>query len=512
MESSRACQGRAQATRGLTAMALLSLMVVASADRALLASRPGGPGALHAVAIGVSNYYVTNGNGSWVPTKYSTDATPNSAYATAAGYGSSATNIVARFSDGITSVAFPSKNLGVAVGVGAGTISATVTTSTIMITIDQGLSWMAVTGLPTFVNPAVAFSSATTPVTQAFPAVASVPDLNAVYFASKTLGWAVGGLLAPVGATPAPTVAEVLMTTNGATVWQRINVAPPKNTLNVNPLPGTLLAVQSDAAGKNVFAVGAAPTLYLAAANPPANAWGASTQASNNYVATPLSYGTILYSANSGASWVYQTAPAISTWVYALTSVAVTKGSTAWAVGGSGEFPQGDSTTPASSYGMILSTTNGGFSWTQAVYQGSGDGTAPAFTAVAANGGTVWVVGFISNIAYWPIKSVTVNSVVQAGTSFTVLTSTDGKNFFPATSNFPAGFKVTGTTNPSTLSNSVYGITWDNTMHGFMYGDSFILSTQDGGKNWVYETPNNLITQTSPAGQITCIANVPTTY
>ena len=62
-----------------------------------------------------------------------------------------------------------------------------------------------------------------------------------------------------------------------------------------------------------------------------------------------------------------QTAPAISGWTYALTGVAVTKGSTAWAVGGSGEFPQGDTAGPDNSNGIILSTTNGGFSWTQAV-------------------------------------------------------------------------------------------------------------------------------------------------
>jgi hypothetical protein len=99
----------------------------------------------------------------------------------------------------------------------------------------------------------------------------------------------------------------------------------------------------------------------------------------------------------------------------------------------------------------------------------------------------------------------------------------------------------------------VFGIVWDNSNRGFIYGVGFIMvraaallrapssasthfrfclplrcckcrplsfccvacapqSTQNGGSTWVYETPNFLATAGDLANVVVGLANVPTTY
>ena len=106
-----------------------------------------------------------------------------------------------------------------------------------------------------------------------------------------------------------------------------------------------------------------------------------------------------------------------------------------------------------------------------------------------------------------------------------------------AASQLPVQFPLTFTMvngGPSAY-NDVYGITWDNGVHGWVYGQNFILVrappaharlrvlrltcsraraqvTHNGGATWTSETPNDLLTASGAAGVVKSFSNVPTTH
>ena len=106
-----------------------------------------------------------------------------------------------------------------------------------------------------------------------------------------------------------------------------------------------------------------------------------------------------------------------------------------------------------------------------------------------------------------------------------------------AASQLPTTFPLTFTmsANGPSSYNDVYGITWDNGVHGWVYGQNFILArarpwrrqrvaarrltraraaqvTHNGGATWAAETPNALVTASGAAGLIKSFSNVPTTH
>lgn len=184
----------------------------------------------------------------------------------------------------------------------------------------------------------------------------------------------------------------------------------PNGAITVGP-PGELYSVGVDASGRHVFAVGA-PTLQLttdgsailctATSAPNQYATGTCVGGVNTYIA-PAS-GTILvrpllpaafvcsqaqsyyslptptqYSGNSGVSFTAQSAPIVPGIVYTLNSVYVIRGTIAFAAGGNPFWATGWSLAATgavspqtntlvanpqlASTGLIVATTNGGFSW-----------------------------------------------------------------------------------------------------------------------------------------------------
>lgn len=437
--------------------------------------------------------------------------------------------------------------------------------------------------------PAAAFIAGTagTATTGPPPYPTQTPgDLTAVFMASKTLGWAVGGndvslaamastdvVLGPIAgaASISNSVAAtltggqpqgmILMTQNGGSLWKFVPVWTGYTALNAlwvnndpslknifnTPIPGILFGVQSDASGKHVYAVGSGSVMYYKGATPN---WAQISDNSAAITAVKVyTFGTILYSGNSGMSWVPQTAPTLYSGVvpYALYDVAVQKGTTAVAVGGSPYIKFGDK-----SAGTIIYTMNGGFSWTQAVYPQSTGSKAPVFTCVAlqpavAGVQAVWVGGFTTRtdqalagltlgaasptkaVDFYPVAAVagytptTGATIVSSGVPrakgqiYNILISKDGGRTFAAapTAGLPTGYVQTSYTHKTTdafvTDNSVYGITWDNAQHGWIYGYGYIMSTQNGGATWVYETPADVgVTSVTP--KVSALASVPTTY
>lgn len=535
---------------------------------------------------------------------------------------------VARFSVGITSLVFTGAKTGIAVGVFGGaadydprSFSATslisqqvYTTLTggelnigqqklnILLTYDGAASWVRATAVPELTtvdapndaavagtNFAAYFTlqltgTAGSGTVPPYPTL-TVGDLTSVFFASKSVGWAVGGndvLLAlttssDAGMGPAaianslPAVMAggvasglVLMTQNGGSVWKNVPIwvpyatllplwvsnDPSLKTIFATPIPGILFGVQSDASGKHVYAVGSGSSLYSTSATALAYITAGGTTALGVQVKP---FGTILYSGNSGMSWVQQTAPTLYSGLkpYALFSVAVQKGTTAIAVGGSPFYKFG-----AGSAGTIIYTMNGGFSWVQSVYPGSTGTSVPVLTSVALQPSMsgvqqVWVGGYTTNndgdsgtvvtvgpalsagggagavkkVDFYPVAAVTGLTVISPGTTvssgvprakgqiYTILMSKDaGKTFMAApTAGFPTGFVQTAFGGAAVTDRAVYGITWDNANHGWVYGYGFIMSTQNGGVSWVYETPADVgVTTVTP--KVAVIASVPTTY
>lgn len=593
---------------GFIAALLLLAGPAHAGERRLLDNAPGSGGVLHGLAVaGRSNYFISNGNGSWTYSFYSSP-NPNGnnanqgagvsyppingiyeAAVKAFGAGTcplaftpaiAATAITptsgtifydgsetSGFVGGITQVAFPSRNLGVAVGASLGTDSATPVactgTANIIVTYDQGASWLRVTALPGFTPdnyftgggtggaPPVANSMTNAPI---YPMVTG-GDFVDVFFANPTLGWAVGGnavalvddannIMRQNSYTPGMDipVGYILITTNGGTVWRNVPLFLQYSVLKIamdngvntvtaalyaqNFFPGFLFSVQSDASGKHVYAVGAP------------GSQGTYSLSADEVTFSTTSAPTIIYSGNGGVSWVVQTTPIFSrATTVSLLSVAVRKGSTAWAVGGNlgscnyaagacNNLATGGSVTGVTvgGNGVILGTTNGGFSWQLMDFPNNANmNQVPILTTVALNGKNVWVGGFTMTEAYWPVAP----TATVPGSSYTVLVSTDGVAFKPALQQdvqFPPGFVQSGpaftyssSTSPQPITAfDIHGIVWDNSKHGYMHGNGFIMVTFNAGRSWTFETPNAIIlgdTVTSGAAfLIQSIANVPTTY
>lgn len=321
--------------------------------------------------------------------------------------------------------------------------------------------------------------------------------------------------VAAAAATSVP-LGMILMTQNGGTVWKVspittsfavlsslwVNNDPSLKNIFNTPLPGILFGVQSDASGKHVYVVGSPASTYTSANTAMTNLVSNAAPATGVQVKT---YGTILYSGNAGLSWVHQTAPTLFSGLvpYTLFDVAVQKGTTAIAVGGSASIKYGDK-----SAGTIVYTTNGGFSWTQAVYPSSTGTKAPVFTCVALQPAVqgaqaVWVGGFTTRTDralagltvptkaadFYPVAAVAgfqptsgTPTIVSSGVPrakgqiYTILVSRDGGKTFAAapTAGLPTGYVVTSFTHAATdaltTDRSVYGITWDNAQHGWIYG------------------------------------------
>jgi len=242
--------------------------------------------------------------------------------------------------------------------------------------------------------------------------------------------------------------------------------------------------------------------------------------------------GTIVYSGNGGMNWVVQQGPLFPTTSanvvprYSLFSVAVVKGTVAFAVGGNEYVNSG-----ASSNGCVLATSNGGYTWVvepiasftfnlasanllnsprattpvSATYAGL---TIPLLMGVAAQrtpAGTivVWAVGcsgvmLQSKAITLPALSQTVNNA-KAGPGL--------------------GFSLVQT--PAwAIGQHFSGIVWDNHNIGYAYGVGFILATHDAGLTWSLETPAPLVnayaaldgSNLAQNNIVSSIATVPTTY
>lgn len=582
--------------RSVQALAFVALLSVAGAERSLFAHKPNGGSSLHGLFSWTTNfgtnapvftathtttgYFTSNGNGSWVPVLSGLLGQTNSAYSTAAenkGVTSTAGSVAQAgltFS-GIQSVAFPSKLLGIAVGLNA----ASATVPSVLVTFDQGLTWLAVTGFagtlpanPAGVNDGVHVNSL-------------APDLMSVACASRSLCWAAGGYFpsstttfnaallygdsvkAAVNPTPfanqaaaagagataqglagavfantgaatgpvagkVPTAGMILVSTNGGTFWRYVWL----------PSMGAFQAIAADNSGRHVYAVGH-PYFKI---NAPGTAGPTGSQ--NAAFTSAVAAGSIAYSGSYGlnGTWVGQTAPAIPNYYYALNGVSVLRGTTAFAVGGNpfgdtgnGFLPLcglGIATTGTScwdvpstpnavvnngvnlpiaitglaSNGILLGTTNGGFSWLMqplpswSVPNGNGNnfnflsqgnGTLPTLYSVASysTGGNyyVWAVG----AAGYVVKSTFAASSINTGVYSTPISTWTGVAIAQAM--------------PATAYLDLYGITWDNNNVGYIWGDTLILSTHNAGQTWQVETPNNVVINSNI---VQAFATAPTTY
>ena len=234
------------------------------------------------------------------------------------------------------------------------------------------------TGSPTYTPTTVSNTAGATLVLSN-----SAPDLAGVVCTGRVcvaVGGYYGNIVGNTGAiTPPsksrPSYGTILLTINGGTQWTSVNIQPytPVSTFAgataptaamISALqqtsPGALVGVAAASSGKYLYAVGAAPVTGAVSGSP----------AAYPVAFTEAAYGTILFSANSGVSWALQTPPvaaaAGAAMPYALMGVAVAKGTVAVAVGGSLITPYGSlsSGAPTGGVGTILTTMNGGFSWT----------------------------------------------------------------------------------------------------------------------------------------------------
>ena len=209
--------------------------------------------------------------------------------------------------------------------------------------------------------------------------------------------------------------------------------------------------------------------------------------------------------------------------------------------------------------GTIIATPNGGFSWLQQTL-GSFTYSCPStetnsgvysngIAAIAVSAGGVlttppvaagspnpnWCYSSLATTpaAYSPVASMSANNIPYiAGVAFTqqsgvykgwavgnrgtVYTTT----FTPSTvTPFITATSWVFYNGPAAFSNAVqqasgwvnlWGIVWDNSNVGYVYGVNCILSTHDGGMNWRSETPNSMIV--GGAANIWGVATVPTTY
>jgi len=504
--------------KAVLSLALLALLSVSNAERTLLAHKPGG-GALHAVALtstaSIGFVYLTNGNGTW--TAYSA----NSAFVAAQGYsGWNNVTIDVNNPSGVQSVYFPSMSLGLAVGLNMFNPTATSPTGstgsgspypTILSTVDMGLTWQAVTGFggnPAFYN--------------ASSGVGVAPDLYSVYCVSKALCFAAGGYSAPVLAVPTtygaaytlsgygstysgaasataaaynsapfaglsstvgalPTAGSIYTSTNGGTFWKVLPV--PANQ-------GGLYSISADSSGKHVYAVGGTPVPFT-------------TSNFQNYALnTTMSAGTILYSGNYGASFAAQTAPVISNYNYELYSVAVLRGTLAFACGGNPAATVANSSAFLATSGIIIGTANGGFSWNMQPINtftnfNTTSASIPMLNSIAfARNSTSgyyngWAVGEKGAILQTTVKIATPKGIAAT--------------YYQTTWNVaPQAANLLQTSTPN-----ANWIVWDNDKVGYIFGDQVILSTHNSGMTWAIETPAAVSLNQAA---VYAGAHVPTTY
>jgi hypothetical protein len=172
----------------------------------------------------------------------------------------------------------------------------------------------------------------------------------------------------------------------------------------------------------------------------------------------------------------------------------------------------------------VVSAAVGGASFTLAntavtqAYTGSTGffSNQPLYTS-AINAADFFPVAAQSGLITTTSGQVASATARSAGTIYTLLTSVNGGRTFSAvpTASLPTGYLVTAQAQVSPIKlaadRSVYGITWDNSMHGWIFGFGYIMSTQNGGSTWVYETPSDVgVTSVTP--KVAAIASVPTTY
>ena len=146
-------------------------------------------------------------------------------------------------------------------------------------------------------------------------------------------------------------------------------IVNPSSTAGPLGPVGGLYAISADASGRHVFAVGSpSVALFTGSGSTTAGSVSGAT-ASATITNGQVAGGAILYSGNSGVSFIVQTAPVMQGYFYALNTVAVLRGTIAFAAGGHplGTQGQPSSVTNAADYvnanGIIIATVNGGFSW-----------------------------------------------------------------------------------------------------------------------------------------------------
>jgi len=559
--------------RKLAVLALLGMLSVASSERALLAHKPNSGTTLHGLALTSAASFSTNGNGTWgSPSSALSSVFTNnvgagksnlasSAYATSAGAAIPFT--------GVTSVAFPSKNLGVAVALGGVTAGASAAVSpTILITIDGVCSWLTVTNLPSFTVP-----SGANPTTF----FSATPDFTSVWAASKSLIWAAGGVLPTTAsavtlASPSQTAPStqfpaaafpitgsngllytggspvIYQSTNGGTCWTALSLPtlPPVSISSVNypQSLGAILSIAADSHGKAVYAVGGpstgsavssssgtaatAPVLVYATAIS-GTTTGTLATANQGAIAIPVASGafkgpmagTILFSNAYGQnvtgvpSFQIQTAPVLPGYAYWLNGVTVLRSTIAFAVGGNvygtiGTALNALSTSTSATNGIILGTFNGGFTWTQQVLPSTfsyPSATAPFSGAFGgfANGTLPQLYAAANQLAKGS-GSTTVWAVGAYGFAVKAVITPNSNSY----SNTPFAPAVTFTPVTGLGSSALYGITWDNANVGYAWGAGGIFATSNGGSTWVSQTPNALISPS--AVSVLALATVPTTY
>lgn len=396
-------------------------------------------------------------------------------FKTASTYNGSTTGTTGLYEYGVQFLSFPSQTLGVAVGLSYPGNQL----PSILTTVDQGLTWQAVTG---FAGKAGGYTLAAN----------TVPDLFGLVAVSRSLFIAAGGYAATPTSYPGPypttttvynlagiagTWGALYTSTNGGTFWTSVPV----------PMVGALYAISADASGKHVYAVGAPATLVNAS--------------SITSVASPYSVygGTIVYSGNYGQSFVPQAAPIIPGYTYELNTVAVLRGTIAFAAGGS---PLVAFNYAFGNNGVIVGTANGGFSWLQQPITSFGtsnsfntsSGSIPYLYGIAFNvaNGTYygWAVGANGTVLKGPMPQATLHN--SAATYLSVQWNA-----------------VPMTTLAQTVTAALNGIVWDNNMVGYIYCQNVIMATHNGGVTWFAETPAAIVLQ---GLDVWVAAHVPTTY
>jgi len=265
--------------------------------------------------------------------------------------------------------------------------------------------------------------------------------------------------------------------------------------------------------------------------------------------ANSITPGAILYSGNGGVTWTQQSAPTFQgVTEYSLYGVAVATGKVAVAVGGQSRGTVNAVLgTPIGANGVVLLTTNGGFSWLPqnlvSNFTGKATGPLPMLinsqTASASNYYAPLLTGVFfnrnknNNSAIWTVGVSPWASPTNLQTGITAAGTGD---YLPCYSIFsatlPNGTSSLTTTltfkllPPSALPNSyplinacgndLLGTVWDNSQHGWIYGLNTILVTHNGGATWTYETPQQLLTNTNQNSQgpykINALGNVPSAY